>query len=183
MLIVTTPIAITALLVVRERLVAWLEQSKRWLLEAETAALVGHWRVDLVRGTIHWSDQAYRVHGIESGTPVEATTSLDHYCARRSKGAMPPSADRPTSRSALASPSTRASSICCTVPTRRCILPSAKRGTGCAWRPDAAAKLAGSIGAGRQIDPFGRGRMTRRDRSRPGHRQREAADDQCVEDQ
>lgn len=74
-----TSLPLAALLVVRQRLAARLEQSNRWLLQAEAAALVGHWRVDLVRWTIHWSDQAYRVHGIEPGTPVEVTTSLEHY--------------------------------------------------------------------------------------------------------
>jgi diguanylate cyclase (GGDEF)-like protein len=32
-----------------------------------------------MRGTIQWSDQAYRIHGIEPGTPMTIETSLDLY--------------------------------------------------------------------------------------------------------
>ena len=51
----------------------------RWLLQAEAAALVGHWRVDLIRWTIQWSDQAYRIHGVEPGTAMTVQRSLDLY--------------------------------------------------------------------------------------------------------
>jgi diguanylate cyclase (GGDEF)-like protein len=59
MLFVALPLA--AMLVVQRRLAKRLEQSNRWLLQAEAAALVGHWRVDLKTWTITWSDQTYRV--------------------------------------------------------------------------------------------------------------------------
>src|SRR3546814_13786079 len=55
LLFTTLPLA--ALLIVRQRLAKRLEQSNRWLLQAEAAALVGHWRVDLISWSIHWSDQ------------------------------------------------------------------------------------------------------------------------------
>ncbi len=70
---------LAALLVGRQRLAKRLEQSNRWLLQAEAAALVGHWRVDLVRWTIQWSDQAYRIHGIEPGTEMTVESSLALY--------------------------------------------------------------------------------------------------------
>ena len=70
---------LAALLVGRQRLARRLEQSNRWLLQAEAVALVGHWRVDLVRWTIQWSDQAYRIHGIEPGTPMTIESSLTLY--------------------------------------------------------------------------------------------------------
>lgn len=79
MLFTTLPLA--ALLIVRQRLARRLEQSNRWLLQAEAAALVGHWRVDLVRWTITWSDQAYRVHGLEPGMPVDVDYSVKQYVA------------------------------------------------------------------------------------------------------
>ena len=79
MLFTTLPLA--ALLVVRQRLAKRLEQSNRWLLQAEAAALVGHWRVDLVRWTITWSDQTYRVHGLEPGSPVDVDYSVKQYVA------------------------------------------------------------------------------------------------------
>lgn len=77
MLFVALPLA--ALLVVQRRLAKRLEQSNRWLLQAEAAALVGHWRVDLVRWTIQWSDQTYRVHGLEPGMPVDVDYSVAQY--------------------------------------------------------------------------------------------------------
>jgi len=77
--LLATALPLAALLVGRQRLAKRLEQSNRWLLQAEAAALVGHWRVDLVRGTIQWSDQAYRIHGIEPGTPMTIESSLDLY--------------------------------------------------------------------------------------------------------
>ena len=79
LLFTTLPLA--ALLIVRQRLAKRLEQSNRWLLQAEAAALVGHWRVDLVGWTIHWSDQAYRIHGLVPGTPVDVDYSVKQYVA------------------------------------------------------------------------------------------------------
>ena len=79
LLFTTLPLA--ALLIVRQRLAKRLEQSNRWLLQAEAAALVGHWRVDLVGWTIHWSDQAYRIHGLAAGTPVDVNYSVKQYVA------------------------------------------------------------------------------------------------------
>jgi len=77
LLFTTLPLA--ALLVGRQRLARRLEQSNRWLLQAEQAALVGHWRVDLLRWTIQWSDQTYRVHGLEPGVPVGVDYSVEQY--------------------------------------------------------------------------------------------------------
>ena len=77
MLFIALPLA--ALLVVQRRLAKRLEQSNRWLLQAEAAALVGHWRVDLKAWTIQWSDQTYRVHGLEPGVPVDVEYSVAQY--------------------------------------------------------------------------------------------------------
>lgn len=79
LLFTTLPLA--AMLIVRQRLAKRLEQSNRWLLQAEAAALVGHWRVDLVGWSIRWSDQAYRIHGLVPGTPVDVNYSVEQYIA------------------------------------------------------------------------------------------------------
>ena len=79
LLFATLPLA--ALLIGRQRLAKRLEQSNRWLLQAEAAALVGHWRVDLGHWTITWSDQTYRVHGLEPGVPVDVEYSVKQYVA------------------------------------------------------------------------------------------------------
>lgn len=77
LLFIALPLA--ALIVMQRRLARRLEQSNRWLLQAEAAALVGHWRVDLVRWSIQWSDQTYRVHGLEPGTAVDVDYSVGQY--------------------------------------------------------------------------------------------------------
>lgn len=77
MLFMSLPLA--ALLVLRQRLAKQLAQSNRWLVQAQAAAHVGHWRVDLLRSTIQWSDQTYRIHGLEPGTPVTIKSSLACY--------------------------------------------------------------------------------------------------------
>ncbi|ABF53408.1 sensor domain-containing diguanylate cyclase [Sphingopyxis alaskensis] len=79
LLLAALPLA--ALLIGRQRLARRLEQSNRWLLQAEAAALVGHWRVNLVDWTIYWSDQTYRIHGLEPGTPVDVDYSVRQYLA------------------------------------------------------------------------------------------------------
>lgn len=79
LLFTTLPLA--AMLIGRQRLAKRLEQSNRWLLQAEAAALVGHWRVDLIGWTITWSDQTYRVHGLEPGSPVDVDYSVKQYVA------------------------------------------------------------------------------------------------------
>ncbi|PZQ21441.1 MAG: sensor domain-containing diguanylate cyclase [Sphingopyxis macrogoltabida] len=76
-----TALPLSALLVLQQRLAKRLEQSNRWLLQAEAAAHVGHWRVDLVRWDIYWSDQTYHVHGLEPGSAIDVNTSLTRYVA------------------------------------------------------------------------------------------------------
>ncbi|MDX1545420.1 MAG: PAS domain S-box protein [Rhodothermales bacterium] len=47
---------------------AMLEQQTLLLKRGEEMAQVGHWRVDLVRGTVTWSDEVYRIHGRDPET-------------------------------------------------------------------------------------------------------------------
>lgn len=79
LMLLGSALPLAALLVARRRLAKRLEQSNRWLLQAEAAALVGHWRVDLVRWSIYWSDQAYRIHGLEPGSDVGVEFSIEQY--------------------------------------------------------------------------------------------------------
>ncbi len=81
LMLLFTTLPLAALLIVRQRLAKRLAQSNRWLLQAEAAALVGHWRVDLVGWTINWSDQTYRVHGLKPGSPVDVEYSVRQYVA------------------------------------------------------------------------------------------------------
>lgn len=81
LMLLFTTLPLAALLIGRQRLAKRLEQSNRWLLQAEAAALVGHWRVDLVGWTITWSDQTYRIHGLEPGVAVDVDYSVKQYVA------------------------------------------------------------------------------------------------------
>ena len=45
------------------------EESKRRMLElAEAMSGVGHWRLDIESGAITWSDEVYRIHGVDPAT-------------------------------------------------------------------------------------------------------------------
>ncbi len=49
-----------------------LERRNRFLELSEELADIGHWRIDLEEGTVEWSPQVYRIHGLdpESHTPT-----------------------------------------------------------------------------------------------------------------
>lgn len=79
MLFATLPLA--ALLIVRKRLARRLEESNRWLLQAEAVASVGHWYANLAERTVRLSDQAYRTLGVEAGVPMTVESCLDNYVA------------------------------------------------------------------------------------------------------
>lgn len=57
----------------RRALLAELQERNEMLLLTEEVANVGHWRVDLVYDTIHWSDQTKRIHGL----PVSFSPTLE----------------------------------------------------------------------------------------------------------
>lgn len=42
-----------------------LEKNKRLLQEAQSIAHLGHWEVDLTNGTLLWSDEVYRIFGLQ----------------------------------------------------------------------------------------------------------------------
>jgi diguanylate cyclase (GGDEF)-like protein len=72
MIIASLPVA--ALLTQREAIVARLEESKKLLEMAERTAKVGHWKIDFTDGSIFWSNEVYRMHGVPFG--VKPTLSL-----------------------------------------------------------------------------------------------------------
>ena len=58
---------------------ARIEESNRLLEMAEQMANIGHWRVDLVGGSVFWSDQVYRIHGLELEAEVNLQRALEFY--------------------------------------------------------------------------------------------------------
>ncbi len=61
-------------------LVARRDDAICWLEMAEEIAHVGHWRMSLPSGTMNWSDEMYRIHGVTREGYVPALESaLDFY--------------------------------------------------------------------------------------------------------
>ena len=59
--------------------VAWLKESNRLLAMAESLANVGHWRVDLVSGKLDWSDEVYRIHGLDKDYDLNLQGGIEFY--------------------------------------------------------------------------------------------------------
>ncbi|MEM7690116.1 MAG: EAL domain-containing protein [Pseudomonadota bacterium] len=47
--------------------------------QAEAAAQIGSWRVDLTTDELHWSDQVFAIHGVPVGTPVDVKSAVQFY--------------------------------------------------------------------------------------------------------
>jgi diguanylate cyclase (GGDEF)-like protein/PAS domain S-box-containing protein len=60
---------------------AALQQSSRIFRQAERAANVGSWRVDLATQELFWSDQVYAINGVEPGRRVTVEEALALYRA------------------------------------------------------------------------------------------------------
>ena len=75
--VATLPIA--ALLAGRERLLARLAEQMRLLQLAESAAQVGHWRLDTATQAITWSQEVFRIHGMAGPTPPALDRAIEAY--------------------------------------------------------------------------------------------------------
>lgn len=58
-----------------------LQGSLRMLHDAEQAAGLGHWRLDLATGAIAWSPGVYHIHGFDEREDVGLQAALDSYIA------------------------------------------------------------------------------------------------------
>ncbi|MBX7480940.1 PAS domain-containing protein [Qipengyuania qiaonensis] len=58
---------------------ARLRENNRLLQMAEKIANIGHWRVDVKEGTLIWSDQVYRIHGMPADYVPDVAKGLDFY--------------------------------------------------------------------------------------------------------
>ncbi|WP_337847886.1 PAS domain S-box protein [Sphingomonas sp.] len=59
--------------------VAHDRESHRLLVMAETIAHVGHWRIDARTHAVFWSDEVFRIHGLELGTPPALEEAIEFY--------------------------------------------------------------------------------------------------------
>ncbi len=58
---------------------ASLSHFNRLFRQAETAANIGCWRVDLKTDKLEWSDQVYTIHGLPTDAKVDVTNAIDFY--------------------------------------------------------------------------------------------------------
>ncbi len=58
---------------------AALQHSSQIFRQAECAANVGSWRVDLATQRLYWSDQVYAINGVELGRPISVTEAIALY--------------------------------------------------------------------------------------------------------
>ncbi len=56
-----------------------LRQSSQIFRQAERAANIGNWRVDLATQRLHWSDQVYAITGLEAGQSVSVEGAVQMY--------------------------------------------------------------------------------------------------------
>lgn len=70
---------IAALLAARQRLADRLASKMRLLELAETAAQVGHWRLDTDTGTVTWSREVFRIHGLDGDVPPALDAAIEAY--------------------------------------------------------------------------------------------------------
>jgi len=70
---------IAALLAARAKLTDQLAEKMRLLQLAEGAAQVGHWRFDIEKGTITWSREVFRIHGIDGDIPPALDAAIEAY--------------------------------------------------------------------------------------------------------
>lgn len=70
---------VAALLAARQRLADRLATKMRLLELAETAAQVGHWRLDTGTGTVTWSREVFRIHGLDGDVPPALDAAIEAY--------------------------------------------------------------------------------------------------------
>ncbi len=56
-----------------------IERSIGLLSETQKAAKIGSWEVDLGTMTAFWSDEVYRIHEVEKGTPIKVEEGINFY--------------------------------------------------------------------------------------------------------
>ncbi|MFN3863735.1 MAG: putative bifunctional diguanylate cyclase/phosphodiesterase [Erythrobacter sp.] len=58
---------------------AQLKQASQVFRQAERATNIGSWRVELATGRLFWTDQVYRINGLEPGRPVTVEEAVALY--------------------------------------------------------------------------------------------------------
>ncbi|MBL6933775.1 MAG: PAS domain S-box protein [Alphaproteobacteria bacterium] len=56
-----------------------LEEKTQFLLQAEQLGKIGHWIVYAKTGQLYWSDEIYRIHGLEPGCEIDVEAAIGAY--------------------------------------------------------------------------------------------------------
>ena len=56
-----------------------LERTRALIERTQESASIGWWEVDLVAGSLTWSDEVYRIHGVPVEEPVELEEAIEFY--------------------------------------------------------------------------------------------------------
>lgn len=70
---------VATLLAARQKLVDNLATKMRLLELAESAAQVGHWRLDVSSKSVTWSEEVFRIHGLVHRLPPQFETAIEAY--------------------------------------------------------------------------------------------------------
>lgn len=70
---------VAALLAARHQLLDHLATKMRLLQLAESAAHVGHWRLDIAAQTVTWSEELLRIHGHDDHEPLSVEAAINAY--------------------------------------------------------------------------------------------------------
>lgn len=63
----------------QKRREADLERTRALIERTQGSASIGWWEVDLADGSLTWSDEVYRIHGVPVGEPIELEEAIDFY--------------------------------------------------------------------------------------------------------
>ncbi|WP_168990536.1 sensor domain-containing diguanylate cyclase [Aureimonas flava] len=72
-------LSMAALQTARDRLMADLRNQTRLLSMAERVAKIGHWHLELATGAVTWSEEVFRLHGMDEGHEPSLATGLAAY--------------------------------------------------------------------------------------------------------
>lgn len=79
LMLFTATLPVAAMLAARQKLADRLVTKMRLLQLAESAASVGHWRLDIATQKVTWSEEVYRIHGIVSDVPPMFDKAIEAY--------------------------------------------------------------------------------------------------------
>lgn len=79
LVLLASALPLAALLAARDRLHRALAEANRLLGQAEQAAGVGHWRLDVRRQELFWSPEVFRIHGRTGAQPPSFEDAIADY--------------------------------------------------------------------------------------------------------